>query len=233
MPSEIEIYGDIVLFGLRVTFQSNDEQALAAALALYSDCRSEPKSDEKIYIVLQSYDVNRQTEDAHDVEGARLTIVRDGIVARADGDALKGICEFPKHAAAGAELADMINTITLFLAGHAGRVPLHASAVMLDDTAIVFAGHSGAGKSTLALAAGRAGLPILSDDTLYVQTVPEFCLWSLGGPIHVFEKDAPGDVASRVDLDEVAGPCPGPLRRGWHGLALPGRGRAGARWCAA
>jgi hypothetical protein len=88
-------------------------------------------------------------------------------------------------------LADFINTLVLFMIGHAGRVPLHASAVMLGDTAIVFAGASGAGKSSLALAASSVGLPLLSDDTIFVQTVPIFRIWSLAGPIHVFEKDAP------------------------------------------
>ncbi|HUE64553.1 MAG TPA: hypothetical protein VMO78_09285, partial [Rhizomicrobium sp.] len=83
--------------------------------------------------------------------------------------------------------------MVLFLVGHVGRVPLHASAVMLNGTALVFAGASGAGKSTLALAATRAGLPLLSDDTVFVQTAPEFRLWSLAGAIHVFAQDAPAD----------------------------------------
>ena len=65
--------------------------------------------------------------------------------------------------------------------------------LMLDGAAIIFAGASGAGKSTLALAASRAGLPLLSDDTIYVQTEPVFRLWSLAGPIHVFAKDAPDE----------------------------------------
>jgi hypothetical protein len=62
---------------------------------------------------------------------------------------------------------------------------------MLDGAAMVFAGRSGAGKSSLALAACRAGLPLLSDDTIFVQTSPTFRLWSLPRAIHVFPGDAP------------------------------------------
>ena len=52
---------------------------------------------------------------------------------------------------------EMINTLVLFLVAQAARTPLHASAIMLGDTAIVLAGRSGSGKSSLALAADRAG----------------------------------------------------------------------------
>lgn len=195
MPSEqSEIYGDIVLFGIRVAFCANDRRVLDTALALYPDWRNleQPHDGAVIYVVLTAYDVNRAMDDLHDVEGAHLAIRRKGIVVEADGIARKGACRFPSGAHDD-DLAELINTMVLFLVGHAGRVPLHASAVMLDGTAMVFAGRSGSGKSTLALAATRAGLPLMSDDTIYVQTAPVFRLWSLAGPIHVFEKDAPAD----------------------------------------
>ena len=194
MPSEIEIYSAIVLFGIRITFQSNDRRALQAALALYPEWKDHDasKDDGSIYIVLDAYGVNHPDRDRHHVEGPLLDIEYGGIVIQGDGAARRGACTFARDVDA-KSLADQINTLVLFLIGHAGRVPLHASAVMLEDTAIVFAGASGAGKSTLALAAGRAGMPLLSDDTIFVQTAPHLRLWSLAGPIHVFEKDAPQD----------------------------------------
>jgi len=195
MPSDqTKIYSEIVLFDIRVAFCTNDQRALDVALTLYGEWRDSvvPHDCATIYIVLTAYDVNRACEDVHDVEAHRMAILRDGIMVEADGKAAKGSCVFPRDAD-GAQLADMINTMTLFLLGHAGRVPLHASAVMLDGTAIIFAGGSGAGKSTLALAASRAGLPLLSDDTIHVQTSPVFRLWSLAGPIHVFARDAPNE----------------------------------------
>lgn len=43
-------------------------------------------------------------------------------------------------------------------------IALHASAVRVNDKAILFCGASGAGKSTLAAALGQRGYPLLSDD---------------------------------------------------------------------
>ncbi|HEY1607247.1 MAG TPA: hypothetical protein VGF77_16790 [Allosphingosinicella sp.] len=45
-----------------------------------------------------------------------------------------------------------------------GDVVIHASAVLVGDSAILFCGASGAGKSTLAAALGERGYPMLSDD---------------------------------------------------------------------
>jgi hypothetical protein len=193
MPNDQrKIYGDILLFGIRVAFSSDDERALDIALTMYADWRHDDAPDdvETIRIELSSYSVNQEFADRHDVEGHGLSIRRKGIAIVADGRTGTGSCTFPSDADS-SDIADLINTMVLFLMGHAGRVPLHASAVMLDGTAIVFAGASGAGKSTLALAASRAGLPLLSDDTIFVQAFPVFRLWSLAGAIHVFAKDAP------------------------------------------
>jgi hypothetical protein len=195
MPSDqTKIYSEIVLFGICVAIYANDRRALEVALTLYAEWRDSdvPRDGATIYIVLTAYDVNCVCEDLHDVEAHHMAIIRDGITVEADGKMGNGSCAFPRNID-GTQLADMINTMTLFLMGHAGRVPLHASAVMLDGTAIIFAGASGAGKSTLALAASRAGLPLLSDDTIHVQTSPVFRLWSLAGPIHVFASDAPDE----------------------------------------
>lgn len=45
-----------------------------------------------------------------------------------------------------------------------GALVLHASSVIVDGIAIVFAGHSGAGKSTISSLAEDAGAEVLSDD---------------------------------------------------------------------
>ena len=146
MPSDpSEIYGDIVLFGIRVSFCANDKRALDVALMLYAEwCDDDaPRDSPAIYIVLNAYDVNPVLRATHDVENHRMTIAREGVTIEADGKAGKGSCVFPRGVD-DERLADMINTMVLFLVGHAGRVPLHASAVMLDGTAIIFAGASGA-----------------------------------------------------------------------------------------
>lgn len=58
-------------------------------------------------------------------------------------------------------------------------LPLHASAVVVDGKAVLFAGHSGAGKSTLAGLLGRNGRPVIADDLCAVSRTPtgEFQAW--------------------------------------------------------
>ena len=68
-----------------------------------------------------------------------------------------------------------------------GITCLHASAVIVDNRALVFLGPPGAGKSTLAAAFALSGHPVLSDDVLPLREVegeflaepgtPRLCLW--------------------------------------------------------
>ena len=191
MPSEFEIYGDTVLFGVRIRFESNRREVLDAALALYPPYADVSAPEPSIYIVLETYDVREFVSDSVHIDGTELSIVRDGIFLRADAERRRGACIFPDALDDGDAIGDAVNTVAMFLVAQAGRVPVHASAVMFGDRAVVLAGRSGAGKSSLALAADRAGHPVLSDDTVFVQTQPEFRLWALPQAIHVFEKDAP------------------------------------------
>ena len=65
----------------------------------------------------------------------------------------------------------------------------------------------------MALAACRAGLGVLSDDTIFVQTEPVFRVWSRAQAIHVLEKDAPAGEVSwrwRAGRWKKAFPCSGP-----------------------
>ncbi len=50
-----------------------------------------------------------------------------------------------------------------------GFMPIHASAVAFGGKAIAFTAPSGGGKSTLVAALGRAGLPMVCDDTLVLE----------------------------------------------------------------
>jgi hypothetical protein len=200
MPSEIEIYSDTVLFGIRITFESSDRNVLDEVRKLYSqrprDEEADTTRDDSIYVVLKTYNVNEFVADSAHTDDTGLSIVRDGIFMQADCARRRGACIFPVERLGTDSVRDAIDTVLLFLVAHAGRIPVHASAVMFGDTAIVLAGRSGAGKSSLALAANRAGYPVLSDDTIFVQTVPNFCIWARPQAIHVAEKDAPAGVHS-------------------------------------
>jgi hypothetical protein len=192
MPSEIQIYGDTTLFGIRVCFESDRRETLDAALALYPLRDDVSMQVQPVYIVLKTYDVKALPSDSVRVDGMELSIVRDGIVLQADGMRQRGVCIFPNELPNSDVVCDAINTVAMFLVAQAGRVPVHASAVMFGERAVVLAGRSGVGKSSLALAADRAGYPVLSDDTVFVQTESKFALWALPQAIHVFEQDAAG-----------------------------------------
>jgi hypothetical protein len=132
------------------------------------------------------------------IAGSRLAIAFDHISSYADGLTGRGRCACRREDINGAAAAEAINTVVLFLVAHAGRIPVHASAFMLRDTAIVLAGRSGSGKSSLAYSANRKRLPVLSDDTLYVQPEPRLRIWALPNAIHVLKKDAPGEAGGAM-----------------------------------
>jgi hypothetical protein len=195
MPSEIEAYGDTTLFGIRVLFDANRQDVLDMALNLFPQDESDAAIDEaiSIYVVLRTYDVKASVPERMHLAPKELSIVSDGVFVQADGERGRGACVFPGECAGSDSVREAITTVVLFLVAQAGRVPVHASAIVLGATAIVLAGQSGVGKSVLTLAANRKGLPVLSDDTVYVQTKPAFRVWARPRAIHVLEKDAPAE----------------------------------------
>jgi hypothetical protein len=156
---------------------------------------------------------------AIDVAGARMTISGTGIEAVADAAHRSAAATLSPQllASPAALLAHVLEPLGLFLATRNGRVPIHASGVQLDDLAVLFSGPSGAGKSSLALAASRAGLPVMSEDTIYVQREPQLAIWGWQGPIHLLARDA--------------GAAAGPLRlrngRVKRAIEFPGMRRTG------
>jgi hypothetical protein len=78
-----------------------------------------------------------------------------------------------------------LETLVLSIVRRFDRHPVHASAVARGDAALLFIGPSGTGKSTLAYAAARAGLDVLSEDTVFVQRSPGLRVWGRPGAIHL------------------------------------------------
>jgi hypothetical protein len=75
--------------------------------------------------------------------------------------------------------------MTLWPLSHRDRCPLHAAALAEGGRALLLSGPSGSGKSTLAYAAVRAGLQLLAEDTVYVETGPPVRVWGLPGFLHL------------------------------------------------
>jgi hypothetical protein len=134
------------------------------------------------------------------VKGSHLVLEGAGVLGRADASTREAECSISR--AYGGErglLAEIAETLLLFLLARCGRIPVHAAAIVIGDTAIVLAGPSGAGKSSLACEAQRQGVEVLSDDTCYVQLQPRLRLWGWPGAIHLHARDAPaGDHPTRV-----------------------------------
>ena len=78
--------------------------------------------------------------------------------------------------ATGAEAGDVsifvIGTVFGILLHQRGEIVLHASAVRVNDKAVLFCGPSGAGKSTLAAALAQRGFPLVADDLCAVTVAP-------------------------------------------------------------
>jgi hypothetical protein len=58
----------------------------------------------------------------------------------------------------------LLGGVLAFIVRLRGQVPLHASAVVVQDHAVLFLGAGGAGKSSIATAFAILGYPVLSDD---------------------------------------------------------------------
>jgi hypothetical protein len=202
--------------GIPTDFIADDPVLLAAACAAYADCVTERSAEPVIELRL-----SRETAATTPVslgiavEGSRLTIAGGGITGWADAESKRAACGIPLNLVVEqAALTEVVDTLLLFILARSGRTPVHAAGVMAGATALVLAGPSGTGKSTLALSAAAKGLPVLSDDTLYVQREPALRVWGFPRPIHVFAEDAP------------AGSYPVRLRGGKRKAAIPVAGAA-------
>ena len=206
---------NLVPLGIPTLIIADDPQLVAAARAAYAHWLAEaPMAEALIELRLEvgtassaegvSFNIN--------VEGSRLRVSGRGISGSADAAARKAAAVVPLEIVNDpASFADLLDTLLLFMLTRNGRTPVHASAFMLGDRAIVFAGRSGSGKSTLALAAAKRGHAILSDDTVFVQLEPSFALWGFPRQIHVFAADAPeGEHVTRVRAGKVKAAVPLP-----------------------
>ena len=74
-------------------------------------------------------------------------------------------------------ISAVLDCMVLFLATRNNRVPLHASTIIVNGTALVLYGQSGSGKSTLSYQLYREGAGILSESAVYIQNEGGFRLW--------------------------------------------------------
>ncbi len=85
-----------------------------------------------------------------------------------------------------AELSDffqknILESMVLFLATAADREPLHASAIIMNQTALLICGNSGSGKTTLAYSLYKRGAYVLAESAIYISRKQGWQLW--GDPL--------------------------------------------------
>lgn len=182
--------------GVSLAIWCDDAAALAGVQALCRrwQVREPTRSDRCLHLHLAIVDDGAAaTDEAPSLiaRARRLHVAGSRVQGWADPRLGRARCAIERGwIESGRFLDEVVEPLLLFLIGHEDRTPIHASACMVDGVAMILAGPTGAGKSCLAYAARRAGLPILSDDTLYVQLRPRLRVWGLPRPIHLYPEDA-------------------------------------------
>jgi len=203
---------NLVPFGIPTLIIADDPQLLEAASAAYANWLAERPVGEPVIELRLEIGRPSTTNVSLDiaVDGSRLRLKGRGCEGMADAATGKASAIASREVANDpVALMDVLDTLLLFLLARRGRTPVHASAFMLGELAVVLAGRSGSGKSTLALAAARRGYRVLSDDMVFVQQEPAFALWGFPRPIHVFPEDAPaGDHAVRTRNSKLKSAIP-------------------------
>jgi hypothetical protein len=78
-----------------------------------------------------------------------------------------------------------LETLVLFMVSARDRQPFHAAAIVDGDVALLLAGPAGVGKSTLMYACMKAGLRVLADDHVNLQSQPQLRIWGMPAYVHL------------------------------------------------
>ena len=130
-------------------------------------------------------------------DGAQFLIAADAAHVRAS---------WPPHLDATLAAIYFINTVMAFILRLRGHEVLHASAALIDGSAVAFIGPSGAGKSTIAACLARRGFPILSEDvTALVEAGDRFFVLPAHARIRLWPDSAALLYGSADELPLLAG----------------------------
>lgn len=131
-------------------------------------------------------------------DGSRLVVVSPEVIG----------CSDPRRRSAFARITatlledrprfreEVLEALTLGLLTRFDRQPLHAAALVREGRAVLLAGPSGSGKSTLAFAAARAGMDVLSEDTVFLQGSPHIRVWGTARGFRLLVDDTHGLIPS-------------------------------------
>lgn len=221
---------ELPVLGIPVLFESNDQHVIEAVDEAFGVWRDAPTADSARGLATARsgrgppLSVRITVRDDRAFPGGRLKhVVPDAtrlFVSSADA---VGYCSAAsRRAVAGVSRrlieerepfrTGVLEALTLGLLTRCDRQPLHAAAVVRDGAALLLVGPSGAGKSTLALAAADAGLAVMAEDIVFLQSRPHIRVWGMTGFVRVRAPDPAkhadpirqhvrGDDKMRVPLD--------------------------------
>lgn len=191
--------------GIPVRFEADAEALLDSAVQAFSAWMHAPQDEDASPLTVRLRlgpgveEVGQEPRIS--LDGPVLRVVGRSVRAEARVDARIARSSVPHDLSEDpARLAaTLLDTIVLFLVTRCGRIPLHAAGLLVGDQALLLAGSSGSGKSTLALAAHERGIPVLSEDTVYIQLEPTVRVWGFPRPIHLLSPPAQRAPAAPVD----------------------------------
>ena len=197
------------VFGVPVRLRSNEPEPIAAferSLGRWrvlegSELLSEVRVDGALWVAPGGEGSDRPIPVTHAVqEHGRVTISSPGSLVRSDSSAraFEGWVTPELLREDERFRYQVLEAAVLSVVTHLDRQPLHASAVVRDGTALLVSGPSGTGKSTLAYAAARAGLQVLSEDTVFVQLRPRLRVWGMSQALNL-SQDARRHFAELAD----------------------------------
>jgi hypothetical protein len=178
----------VSILGVPVDFETNSAEVIEVARASYDPWTGPSATLKRRIRVI----VRADAEPSLDVEPAvqlpephRLLLrLRDGS-AHADASVGEAEAHLGTRSVRAADFREgLLDHLALFLVTAADRCPIHASAIVLADTAVLLAGASGMGKSSLTYAAMRAGCRVLADDAVYVERSARR-LWGVPRRVHL------------------------------------------------
>jgi len=228
-PARLFVSATFPVLGLSLRVESNSPRVLAAAREAFGATGADEPAgvpDARIRINVRPGRAGDAGPVSHGVPRRALLLLSsagchgyaDTMIGEAVAEVGEGLVDDREHFRCG-----VLEALALFMLARRDRDPLHAAAVARGGTALLLAGPSGVGKSTLVYAAARAGLGILSEDTVYLQLDP-FRVWGMPRFMHL----TPASVRFFPELEGVR---PRLLANGKTKLALDLRERAPAAPC--
>lgn len=201
-PRDLPYREVIPVMGIPVTFSSNDRDVIVQVDAAFGAWRAldaapmwiEPSGPSLAFVVVDDReDGEGEGFEAHAPisyelpRADRLLVATPGSRAIADGSIDRAAARITRSLVADRDhfRYSVIESLTIFLLCDRDRQPLHAAALVRNETALLLAGPSGVGKSTLAYAGARAGLKVLAEDVVYLQRHPTARVWGMPGFIHL------------------------------------------------